>query len=113
MGADSDATPDVTGADWETTPEGTTAEPMIPVEDATVGADSETTPEGMAADEATIPEAAEGIAIDATELTADDAFTPDDTAAGAAVTRRGSNSTRDINEDIDWAISMDRVYVGR
>jgi len=59
------------------------------------------------------PEAAEGTGIDATELTADDMFASDDTGAGAAVTRRGSNSTRDINEDIDWAISMERVYVGR
>jgi hypothetical protein len=75
---------------------------------------AEETPEGAgtAETEPTLPEEAEGTGIDATELTADDTFASDDTAAGAAAARRGSNSTRDISEDIDCAIVIaERAWV--
>jgi hypothetical protein len=72
-------------------------------------------PDGTMAEEPPIPEA-EGTGIDATDLTADDVFTSDDNAAGAAEVRRGSNSTRDISEDIEGAIVFEEresvVWVG-
>jgi len=85
--------------------------PTEPDAEAT-GAETEPTPEGMgtAADEPLAPDGTEGTGTDATELTADGAS--EETAAGAAATRRGSNNTRDINEDIDCAILIEERACG-